>query len=72
MLVPLNGPARLAAHPNHEKAGLQVDLEQLEGDALLIGYERQVAFTAVKRRRRPAAGGNLYDDGLNDVSVSDC
>jgi hypothetical protein len=40
MLVPLDRPARLAAHPNHKKACLDVNLDELKRHALLIWYER--------------------------------
>jgi hypothetical protein len=72
MLVPLDGPARFAAHPNHEKACFYVDLDELKGDTLLIWHERQVAFTAMKRGWRPASHWNLDDDGLNDLVAGDC
>ncbi len=72
MLVPLDRSAGLAAHSNHKKACFDVNLKKLEGHALLIWYERQVAFTAMKRRWRSAADGNVDDNGLNDFRVSDC
>jgi hypothetical protein len=52
----LDGPARLAAQPNHEEASFDIDLVELEGHTLLIGHERQVALTAVKRHWKHAAG----------------
>jgi hypothetical protein len=69
MLVPLDGPTRLAANPNHEEACVQVDLEELEGDTLLVGHEWQVAFTAMKGRRRTGRryGRIRDDDGLNGI-----
>src|SRR6185437_4644991 len=72
MLVPLDGPAGFAANPNHEEACFQVNLDELKGDPLLIWHERQVAFTAMKRKRRPASHGNFYRDGLSDVGAGDC
>jgi len=74
VLVPLDGHARLAPHPNHKEACLYVDLDELERDALLIGHERQVALSAVKRKRRPAGDheGLVYVQGLGDISAGDC
>jgi hypothetical protein len=74
MFVPLDGPARLAAHPNYEKIRFDVDLEELEGDTLLIGHKWQVAFTAMKGERRPTSDQARipYDDSLNGVSAGDC
>src|SRR5207253_9676482 len=54
VLVPLDGHAGLTPDPDHEEACLYVDLDELEGDTLLIRHEWQVAFSAVKRKRRPA------------------
>src|SRR5689334_23058617 len=73
MFVPLDGPAGLAAHPNHEEACFYVDLEELKGDTLLIGHEWQVAFTAMKGGRRSARdhGGISYHESLNGVSAGD-
>src|SRR5437763_1108854 len=57
VLVPLDGPARLAANPNHKEACFDVNLDELKGDALLIWDERQIAFTPVKGRWRRADSG---------------
>ena len=72
MLVPLDGTARLAAHANRKKTCFDANLDELERDALLIWYERQVAYNAMKRRRWIATDGNFDDNWLNDVRTSDC
>jgi hypothetical protein len=73
MLVPLNGSPWLAPHPNDKEACFDVDLDKLEGDALLIRHEWQVAFTAMKRERRPASDHDriAYDNSLNGIIAGD-
>jgi len=68
MLVPLDGPARLSAHPNHKKPCFDVNLEELKRDALLIRHERQIPFTAMKRRWRCANCG-FYRDTLIEIGA---
>jgi hypothetical protein len=72
MFVPLDRPARLAAHANHKKACFYVNLDELKGDALLICHEWQIAFTPMKRSWWRANDGNFYGCGLLDVSAGNC
>ena len=73
-LCRLDGPARLAAQSNHEEAGFNIDLVELEGDAVLVRHERQVALGAKKGCRGPNREeiGTIYGPGFGQLSCRDC